>query len=392
MVSSVCASLEELLEPQERFESLRKDTVLRSGKHLCDLSYANPESGPTDEVRAAIADALNSNRALDLQYTPYGGATISRRLIAQHLRRTHGLEFGWRSVNLTPGAMSALNMLFRLVRAKRTGPAEVIVPVPCWMDYPLYLHNLGLTCKFVPLRKGSFSLDLEAIESQLNENTCAIIITQPANPTGRVYEAKELQALSRLLSSQRQPPMLISDESHRDVVPETITKLVSPSAFYPNTCVVYSFGKHLALQGQRLGYVAVSPDFENAAQLASDLERWARIMGFCTPTALMQKAVRKLLGVVPDWEDLIANRDFAFSYLEEQGIDYVRSDATYFVYCAAPGWDDFKLAEQLAERHVLVLPGPVFHHHGYFRISLTSADESLRSALPTIAETVQEKQ
>ena len=84
----------ELLEPLERFEDIRR-SVVRLGPRLCDLAYANPYSGVQDDVRAAIRRALDEDRALDLQYTPFGGHALPRRATADALRKSHGLDFNF---------------------------------------------------------------------------------------------------------------------------------------------------------------------------------------------------------------------------------------------------------------------------------------------------------
>ena len=68
--------LEELLEPLERFEAIRRK-VAKLGDRLCDLSYANPYEGVSDAVRAAIRASLDDERLLDLQYSPFGGGRRS---------------------------------------------------------------------------------------------------------------------------------------------------------------------------------------------------------------------------------------------------------------------------------------------------------------------------
>jgi aspartate aminotransferase len=370
-------ALEHLLAPQRRFDELRKRTLLRSGAGLADLAYANAYGGPAPEVLAALRGAIDSSGELDLQYTPYGGSTITRRIVAQHLSKTHGLAFGFRDVVLTPGAMAALNLVFRALREE--GPCEVIVPVPCWIDYPLYLRNLDIEARLVPVDPKTMRLDLGAIAAQLSPRTKAIVLMQPSNPTGLLHREDELRALADLLHGVSEAPLLISDESHRDVRFDD-RPFVSPAAFWPRTCVIHSCGKSLQIQGQRIGYVAVPPDMPDRTEFSEILEQLCRVMGFCTPTALMQIALRDLVAHVPDWSALRGRRQIALDALRAGGYDVVPSEATFFLYPRAPGGDDWGHAEQLADAGVLVLPSPVLHHAGHFRISLTCKDSMLAKA------------
>jgi aspartate aminotransferase len=164
--------IEEQLRVQEEFETLREKTTRRAGRGLCDLAYANAWDGPPERVVDALRDALSVGRELDLQYTPYGGSTLTRRLIARQLSESHGLAFRWRDVVLTPGAMAGLNLLFRALR-RESARDEVVCITPCWMDYPLYLLNLGLVPRLVPVRPDTLRLDLDAIRDALGPNTRA---------------------------------------------------------------------------------------------------------------------------------------------------------------------------------------------------------------------------
>lgn len=372
--------------PQERFERLRERTLLRKASHVCDLAYANAHDGPAPDVVAAIRGALESPRALDLQYTPYGGATVTRRLVAQRLGTIAGQRVGWRQVVMTPGAMAGLNLLFRAMR--REGRAdEAIVVTPCWLDHPLYLANLGYQPRLVPVDPATLRLDVEAIARALTPDTRLVVLSQPANPTGVVHGADELRALGDALRAAPSPPLLVSDECHREIVHHG--PFVSPAEHYPATCIVYSFGKSWFMQGQRVGWVAVSPGVPEAEAFAARLVTWCRVMGFCTPTALMQLAVRALVGRQPDFAAVRARRARAVERLQAAGYDLVPPAATFFLYPRVP-WnkDDFAFAELLAEDGVLVLPASLFHHRGHVRLSLTARDAELDQALEVMAAVI----
>src|SRR5882724_556408 len=168
--SDLSPSIECFLAPQERYERLRETAQRRAGLDLCDLGYANIYGGPPTPVIESIRECLKGERALDLQYTPYGGATITRRLVAERLSKSHGLRFEWRSVIMTPGAMAALNILFRALRTDDS-VGEVVVVVPSWFDYPLYLANLGLRPVFVPLAADTLRLDVGRIADAISPAT-----------------------------------------------------------------------------------------------------------------------------------------------------------------------------------------------------------------------------
>lgn len=376
--------IEALLAPQARYEELRAQTMVRAGTHLCDLGYANAWDGPPPEVTAAIEKALHAPRQLDLQYTPYGGATITRRHVARSLSPVHGERFGWRHVVMTPGAMAGLNVVFRSLVDEGPG-GEVVVVTPCWLDVPLYVENLGLRCLLAPVHPKTLRIDLDRIADALGRTTRALVLAQPANPTGLIASEPELRALSTLLRERAPQALLVSDECHRDVL-FAGHPFVSPLDFHPRACAVHSFGKTWAMQGQRIGYVAVSPAHDDAVGYAEELSRLCRVMGFATPTSLMQLAVRELAGKSPGFDAIAVRRQRALAALDEAGYELVPSEATFFLYPEAPGGDAFGFTERMAEQGVLVLPAEMFHHSGHVRLSLTATDAMLDRALPLLAE------
>jgi aspartate aminotransferase len=376
----ISPELQDLLEPLERFESTRRKVARLSGR-LADLSYANPYGGIQEQAKAILRQTLDTDRLLDLQYSPFGGKTLVRRAVADSLRDTHNLPFVFSDVVLTPGAMAGLQLALRA--AGQPGD-EVIIPVPCWLDYPLYVRSLGLVPVMVPLTSKTFELDLAAIAEAVSAKTCAVLFSQPTNPTGRSYGPAALRGLAEMIARAEQhlgcQVTLIADETHRDFVPEG--EFHSPSTWWDRTLVVYSFGKYHFMQGQRLGYVAVSPRHPCRRRLAEELVLWTRITGVATPTSLMQLAVPRLLSLRYDQEWLVKWRKRFVEELSAEGYGVAPPEATMFVYVRNPSsYDDFEFVEVLATAGLLVLPAPVFHHRGFFRLSLTGSEPMLEQAL-----------
>jgi aspartate aminotransferase len=376
----ISPELQVLLEPLERFEAIRRKAA-RLGDRLADLSYANPYGGIQQRARTVLMETLRDERLLDLQYSPFGGKTQIRRTVADNLRESHELPFAFNDVVLTPGAMAGLQLALRV--AGRPGD-EVIIPVPCWLDYPLYARSLGLVPVTVPLTPGRFDIDLTAVAGKISERTCALVFSQPANPTGRSYGPMAMRGLAEVMDQAEQrlgcQMALVADETHRDFVADG--EFWSPCAWWHRTVLVYSFGKYHFMQGQRLGYVAVSPHHPFRKDLAEELVSWTRITGLATPTSLMQRAVPRLLSLRYSQEWLVKWRRRFVDELSARGYDVVRPDATMFLYVRTPSpYDDFEFVQKLATAGLLVLPAPVFHHRGYFRLSLTGSEPMLERAL-----------
>jgi aspartate aminotransferase len=384
-MSSTVRALEPLLQSQERLDRLIQAAFRRFGPRLVDLSYANPHDGPTPEVLDVLRRVSGERTGLSLQYTPYGGRTMTRRAVAARLTHEYGLPFHDRDVVMTTGAMSALNVVCRAL----FGPEdEVIVLTPAWHDYPLYLRNLNIPIRFVPLRPDKH-LDLDAIAGAVTARTRGLLFSQPCCPTGVLYSRDEIADLSTMLTGAEarfdSAIYMVSDEVHRHMV-WSGDRFYSPLRSYPRSLSIYSFGKALSLQGQRIGYAAVSPAMPENAEVRTALERCVRLMGFSTPTSLMQHVVAELLDYQPSLGDLADRQALVRRTLSGYGYDVCDGQASFYVYVKSPMADDFACAERLAARGVLVAPSTLFHDPGYIRLSLTERLPAIERALPAFEQ------
>jgi aspartate aminotransferase len=388
-MKNTVTALEPLLQPQERLDRLIASAFRRFGPRLVDLSYANPCDGPPAGVLDVLKRAAAECSGRSLQYTPCGGRTATRRAVASALSREYGLPFTDRDVIMTTGAMSALNIAFRALFGQED---EVIVLTPAWQDYPLYLRNLNIPVRFVPLGPDK-RLDLDAIGRALGPATRGILLSQPCCPTGVLYSDDEIRGLSTILSEAEARYgggiYVISDEVHRHLI-WSGRRFHSPLDSHPRTLSIYSFGKALALQGQRIGYIAVSPRMAERDRIATILERSMRMMGFGNPTSLMQSVVCDLLDYAPDLQPLGARHASVRRALTDCGYDVCEGHATFYVYVKSPIADDFAYTERLAAHGVLVAPGTLFHDPGYIRLSLTARPEAISASLPIFERVLNE--
>jgi aspartate aminotransferase len=378
-------SLADPVALQGRYERLRAEVVRRHAGRVVDLSYANPVGDLDPRVRQALVDAAATTPGAALQYSPHGGATKLRRLIATGLTQRTGLAFTYRDIVVTAGATAALSIVFRCAFSPGD---EVVLFRPCWMDYPLYLQDRGIRCRFVTLTAGK-RLDLDQLAAVIGPSTSGVVVSQPQSPTGVVLSIEELQALADLLAHASmtigRKILLVSDEAHRDVV-WSDREIPSPLELYPHTVMVYSFGKAWQMQGQRLGYAAISPESPARAGIAAELVERSRSMGFGCPNTLMQEIARRLLWLEPDTRWLREAQLFIRAVLAANGYEVIEAPATTFVYARTPIADDWRFVRQLASRGVLALPSALFHERGHFRLALNVDRRGLEVVADIIAD------
>jgi aspartate aminotransferase len=372
---------------QWRFDELRAEAVRRHGGRVLDLSYANPSVEIDARLRSALVDAASTMSAAAFQYSPYGGATKPRRLVATRLAQRTNLPFTYRDVVLTAGATAALSTVFA---AAFTRADEVVLFRPSWIDYPLFLQQQEVGWRFVDLTPCK-RLDLDELADALDPSTAGVVLSQPQSPTGVVLSAAELRALANVLerASARagRSILLVSDEAHRDVKWAADT-VPSPVDVYDNTVIIYSFGKAWRMQGQRIGYAAVSPRSPVRAALADALVHASRAMGLGCPSTLMQEVVSRLLSLEPEMSWLRNAQLYARGVLAAAGYEVVDAQATAFVYARAPTDDEWGFVRELAHRGVLVLPSALFHDAGHFRLALNVGRRELEPIATAFSDCV----
>src|SRR5262249_32040695 len=242
----------------------------------------------------------------------------------------------------------------------------------------------------VRLKGREFDLDLDAIESAIGPKTRLVILNTPHNPTGRIYDRDTLKALADLLerASVRfgRRIFLLSDEPYRRLRFDG-RGFVSPAAIYPWTLISYSYGKVLLAPGQRLGYLALSPNMplSDRQALRNAMFSAQMALGWCFPNAVMQYALPDLEELSIDRTALARRRDCLTATLTRAGFDVLRPEGTFYLWSKWPAGDPVRHWNALADRKVFAMPGSIMNSPAYLRISLTASDAMVERALPAFA-------
>ncbi|MPV88907.1 aminotransferase class I/II-fold pyridoxal phosphate-dependent enzyme, partial [Georgenia ruanii] len=350
-----------------------------------DLTFGDPHELPLPGLVAALEAHLQP-RSVDW-FAYKASEEPARAAVAAALRDELGLAFEPADVAMTQGAFGAIALGLRLVA---DAGEEVVVPAPGWFYAPM-VRVADLVPVPAPLAPETFDLDLASIERALTPRTRVVVVNSPANPTGRVYPRRQLDALAELLedASRRlgRRIWILSDEPYRRIRFDGVG-FVSPAACYPWTLVDYSYGKVLLAPGQRLGYLALSPLLPDAQReaLRGAFFPTQMAVGWGFPDALMQYAVPDLEHVSIDLAELTRRRDRVLAALDGWGYRMTPPEGTFYLWGAAPGGDARGFAAALAARGVQVLPGTLFGSPGHFRVCLTATMEMLERALPAFEE------
>jgi len=377
----------QLIGPVDDYISRSAWSEHREDPEACDFMFGNPQEMPLEGFTAALQKWLAPQNKDWFAYK--NNEPGPRQVVADSLRDRLGLAFEPEDIFLTPGVFGALPLA--LAAAVDPGD-EVIYISPPWFFYETMIMHRGGTPVRARCHPETHDLDLEAIERALTPRTRAVIVNSPNNPTGRIYPRETLHALADLLRRRSaeigQTIFIISDESYRRILFDG-RSFHSPVEVYGPTFMLYTYGKTLLTPGQRIGYLALPPDFPDREVMRLMVNAAQYINGYAFPNALLQHALGDLEELSIDIPRLQRKRDWMVSALREQGYQLHTPEATFYLLVRSPLEDDVRFTEMLSERGVYCLPGSMFDTPGYFRVSLTATEDMIERALPVFSAVMQ---
>ncbi len=361
------------------FEEGEKLRALHGAENVFDFSLGNPDYEPPEKVLKELQNLTSASNTGIHRYTSNAGYLDVRELLAKKLSIETALPFTAQNVILTCGAAGGLNVLFKTM----LNPGDqVMVLAPYFVEYKFYVENHGGSAVIVST-DSNFEPDIKEMEKNITSACRAIIINSPNNPSGVVYSEKVLQDLAAFVKAKEReynhPILLISDEPYNKLVYEQ-TPVPSVMKFFTNCAIVNSFSKSLALPGERIGYIAISPLIEDCAKLMDGLIFSNRVLGFVNAPSLFQKLIANCLDESPPIEEYQKRRDILYGYLTELGFECTKPQGAFYLFPKSPIADDVAFVKHAVQYNLLLVPGAGFASPGYFRISYcTSLDTIIRS-------------
>jgi aspartate aminotransferase len=226
----------------------------------------------------------------------------------------------------------------------------------------------------------AFLPDVERIAAAITPRTRAIILNTPNNPTGRVYPEGVLNDLQTVLARAGQPITVISDEPYKSYVYDG-QRQPEVASFIANTAICNSWSKSLGLPGERIGYLALSPQLEGAADLRRACAFTNRILGFINAPAIWQWVMLESLDQTIDPSPYEHKRNVLCDALAAIGYDVRRPEGSFYIFLKTPIPDDIAFSKMLSEQGVLAVPGAGFGRSGYIRLSLTIPLERIEKSI-----------
>ena len=376
---------------RELFEYGRRRAAVVGDENIFDYSLGNPSIPAPREVEETIKAILADTDPVQIHgYTSAVGDLQTRVAIAEDLNRRY--QAGVKPKNLFMGCGAAPELV-AVFRALAVPGAEILAIAPYFPEYKPFVEGAGATFKVVAPDVPDFQVNLSEVEKNLTENTVAIIVNSPNNPSGTVYTAETLTALAEILKKKSaqfgHPIYIVADEPYRELTYGGVETPFIP-CIYPDTIVCYSYSKALSLPGERLGYIYVPENATDSGSLYAAVAGAARACGHVCAPSMWQKVIARCTHLRPDLQAYDRNRQALYDGLTDAGYETARPDGAFYLFVKAPGGDAKAFSDRAKEKDLLVVPGDDFGCPGYFRLCYCVSHDKILRSLPIFAALMEE--
>ncbi len=339
------------------------ESVIREMSRLSDLHGAInlaqgfPDFPAPEEVKEAARRAIAEDHN---QYPITWGTSAFRAAIAEHYQRWYGMTVDPEAeICVTCGSTEA--MIAAMLAALNPGD-EVVVFEPFYENYNPDAIIAGVVPRHVSLRPPDWTFDEGELRSAFNDRTRAVVLNSPNNPTGKVFERDELEAIARLC--ERFDAIAITDEIYEHITYDGARHV--PIAAIPGmeerTITISALSKTYAVTGWRVGWAVAAPALMAGFRSVHDF------LTVAAATPLQAAGVEAL--ALPDGYYVRIRQEYAerrarmLGVLEQVGFETTVPRGAYYVMAdiAHLGLgDDVQTAQHLVEHTgVAVVPGSSF--------------------------------
>ena len=367
----------------------------RQGHDVIALNAGEPDFDTPDHVRMAGIRAIIEGKT---KYPPIPGILPLREAISRKLKNDYGLDYPVERIIAGAGCKQ---VIFNALAVTLDPGDEVLVPAPFFVCYPdEILLNRGVPVIIETDPANRFKLSADRLEAAITPRTKWLILNNPNNPSGAVYEPDDFKALAEVL--RRHPQVwVLSDDIYEHLVYEG-SRFHSILEFAPDlldrTLVVNGFSKTYCMTGWRLGYGAGPLDLvknmtkyqSQATSGACSISQWAGVAALEGDHAFLARNK----AVFQARRDLVVERINAID-----GLSCAAPQGAFYAYIACgdllgrktPAGKFIERDQDFAhfllhEANIAVIHGEVFGLSPFFRISFAAKTELLEEACGRIAD------
>ena len=340
------------------------------GEPLLDLGRGNPDVPPPEHVVAALVETARLPTPAVHGYAPFAGLPALREAVAARYADVYGVDLDpHREVAVVPGTKTALVEVALCVAGHGDG---IALPDPGYPDYNSAVALAGAERVALPL-DDSGRPEWDAL---VRDGTALVYLNYPSNP--RAAAAPQGVFGEAVAYAGRSGAAILHDFAYGDLVFDgraPASFLAEPGAREVGV-ELFSLSKSYGMAGWRLGFVVGNAE---VVARVTWLQEHVRAGIF---VALQRAAIAALTGS----QDTVAERRALYEARRDRVVDALaplepRCEGTFFVWLRLP--ERWTCERLLTEARVALAPGEGFgsRGHGYARLSLAVADETLDAGL-----------
>lgn len=337
---------------------IREMTRVAQEHDAINLAQGFPDFPAPALLKEAACEAIRSDRN---QYAITWGSPRLRKALVAKYRKWYGIEVeGDQEITVTCGATEAMAAVMLAV----IDPGdEVIILQPFYENYGPDAILCGAHPVFLPLEPPQYRLDADRLASLVTSRTRAVVVNTPNNPTGRVLDRSELEAIAGLCLEH--DLLAITDEIYEHIYYEgEHIPIATLAGMRDRTITVSGLSKTFSITGWRIGTIIAPPDLTAAIRKVHDF------LTVGAPAPLQDACAAGLESLGPEYysgmvRDYRARRDVLHSALVDSGFQCEKPQGAYYIladFSELSDESDHVFSRRMArDAKVLPVPGSSFH-------------------------------
>ncbi|WP_280770088.1 aminotransferase [Salipaludibacillus daqingensis] len=350
--------------------------------NIISLGVGEPDYSTPWNVREASIHSLERGVT---SYTANAGLIELREAISRYLQKRFQVSYDPENeVVVTVGASEGIDLALRAI----LNPGdEVLIAEPCFVSYaPLVSLVGGIPVPIPTSIETDFEVDAAEVEARITNNTKALMLSFPNNPTGAVMGMEGLKKIAEVVIKHNL--IVLSDEIYAELSYDAEHVSVPVlDGMWERTILISGFSKAFAMTGWRIGYVAAPEPY---AKAMLKIHQYAMM---CASTMAQYAALEAMTNGRDEMEEMVTNyrqrRNFFVKSLREIGLTCHTPGGAFYAFPSikSTGLTSEEFAEKLLiDQRVAVVPGHVFGEggEGHIRCSYAASMKQLEEAIERI--------
>lgn len=350
-------------------------------KHIDDcvnLTIGQPDFPMPDVVKESYISAIREDKT---SYSHNKGLPETRQAISNYFKNKYGFEYSEEEIIITNGASEALDTSLRSIIEPGD---EILIPGPVYAGYIPLIETLGGIPIYMDTTQSEFKVTPELINKHITENTKAILLNYPTNPTGVILERSEVKAIVDTLVDKNL--FIISDEIYAEnTFKGAHTSFAEFEEIRDQLLLIGGLSKSHSATGIRIGFL-IGPEY--LIEKLTFMHAYNCICANVPAQIACIAALNEGLEAPQYMNDAyIKRRDYLKNKLESLGFELTaQPEGAFYIFPSIKKFteNDFDFCVDVLEQaHVAMVPGSSFTDmgKGYIRISYAYEMDMLKEGM-----------